>query len=105
MEIKQTGRHVGPEVGLSPDHKIPPSGRLPAYHCSDPGGYLSFTVVLQLHRVTKLQFMLWVSEGILLVFESLQSSKQDIPYTQKPVELRDCPVSDLARNTLPAPHC
>lgn len=95
MEIKQTGRHVGPEVvgpGLSPDHKIPPSGRLPAYHRSGPGGYLSFTVVFQFHWVTKLQFVLWVSEGILLASESLQGSKYRVPYTQKPVDLYYWPV-------------
>lgn len=53
MEIKQTDRHVGPEVGLSPDHKIPSSGRLPAYHCSGPRGYLSFTVAVQFCGVAK----------------------------------------------------
>lgn len=46
VEIKQTGRHAGTEVGLSPDHKIPSSGRLPAYHCSGLREYLSFTVAL-----------------------------------------------------------
>lgn len=45
-EIKQAGRHVGPEVGLSPDHKIPSSGILLRYHCSGPREYLSFTVAL-----------------------------------------------------------
>lgn len=53
MEIKQTARHVGPEVGLSPDHKIPSSGRLPAYRCLGPRGYLSFTVAVQLCGVAK----------------------------------------------------
>jgi len=46
VEIKQTGRHVGPEVGHSPDRKIPSSGRLLGYCCSGPREYLSFTVAL-----------------------------------------------------------
>lgn len=46
VEIKQAGRHVGLEVGLSPDHKIPLSGRLMENHCSGPRECFSFTVAL-----------------------------------------------------------
>lgn len=46
VEIKQTGKRVGLEVGLSPDHKIPLSARLMGNHCSGPREYFSFTVAL-----------------------------------------------------------
>lgn len=46
VEIKQAGTHVGLEVGLSLDHKIPLSGRPMGNHCSGPREYLSFTVAL-----------------------------------------------------------
>lgn len=44
VEIKQAGRCVGLEVGHSPDHKIPLSGRLMGDRCSSPREYFSFTV-------------------------------------------------------------
>lgn len=105
MEIKQTARHVGPEVGLSPDHKIPASGRLPAYRCSGPRGYLSFTVAVQLCGVAKPLSSCSGFWKVLSLPSFFQSSNQKILFMQKPVELHHCPVSDPARNTLPAANC